>query len=110
MRIEQDVEPAPQHDAGGRRLQAGVGGADGERRRRAARAGDRAERRSRLAVVPATAHVVGGALLLATCLVLTIRAARAPSSREASRGEVSPGGRSEPVAPAAAARAAGSAA
>ena len=65
---------------------------------------------TRLAVVPATAHVVGGALLLATCLVLTIRAARAPSSREASRGEVSPGGRSEPVAPAAPARAAGSAA
>lgn len=32
---------------------------------------------SRLAVLPATAHVVVGALLLATCLVVTVRAARA---------------------------------
>lgn len=31
---------------------------------------------TRLAVVPATAHVVTGALLLAACLVLTLRAAR----------------------------------
>jgi len=31
---------------------------------------------TRLAVLPATAHVVVGALLLATCLVLTVRAAR----------------------------------
>ncbi|HEU4400724.1 MAG TPA: COX15/CtaA family protein [Candidatus Polarisedimenticolia bacterium] len=31
---------------------------------------------SRLAVVPATAHLVVGALLLATCLVLAVRAAR----------------------------------
>lgn len=36
---------------------------------------------SRLAVLPATAHVVLGALLLATCLVVTVRAARARGSR-----------------------------
>jgi cytochrome c oxidase assembly protein subunit 15 len=50
---------------------------------------------SRLAVLPATAHVVLGALLLATCLVVTVRAARArvvrlPDAR--SRPVLHPGG------------------
>ena len=36
---------------------------------------------TRLAVLPATAHVVVGALLLATCLVLTVRAARLTARR-----------------------------
>ncbi|HEX9427999.1 MAG TPA: COX15/CtaA family protein [Candidatus Polarisedimenticolia bacterium] len=36
---------------------------------------------TRLAVLPATAHVVTGALLLATCLVLTVRAARLTARR-----------------------------
>lgn len=65
---------------------------------------------TRLAVVPATAHVVTGALLLATCLVLTVRAARARSPRPALSVEVTPGGRGGPVASAAPPRAAGSAA
>lgn len=46
---------------------------------------------TRLAVLPATAHVVTGALLLATCLVLTVRAARAAADRpEPVRGTGSP--------------------
>ena len=63
---------------------------------------------TRLAVVPATAHVVVGALLVATCLVVTVRAARA-------RGRFLPAeppgiSRREGRAPAAPARTAGSAA
>lgn len=46
---------------------------------------------TRLAVLPATAHVVTGALLLATCLVLTVRAARVAAGRpEAVRRAASP--------------------
>ncbi len=46
---------------------------------------------TRLAVLPATAHVVTGALLLATCLVLTVRAARVAAGRsEAVRRTPSP--------------------
>ncbi|HEV8701300.1 MAG TPA: COX15/CtaA family protein [Candidatus Polarisedimenticolia bacterium] len=49
---------------------------------------------TRLAVLPATAHVVVGALLLSTCLVVTVRAARARSRQRSdvpSRGTLRPG-------------------
>ena len=64
----------------------------------------------RLAVVPATAHVVVGALLLADCLVLTVRASRALSSAKADPIETSRGGGADRIVPGAPARAAGSAA
>jgi len=47
---------------------------------------------TRLAVLPATAHVVTGALLLAACLVLTVRAARARSRRPRALPLPSPAG------------------
>jgi len=59
---------------------------------------------TRLAVVPATAHVVVGALLLATCLVLTVRAARGT----ARQSRVTDGGHPDAVDRVAQARAAGS--
>ncbi len=65
---------------------------------------------TRLAVVPATAHVVVGALLLAACLILTVRAARARSSPVARPADALSGGTKTPVATAAPARTAGSAA
>jgi heme a synthase len=63
---------------------------------------------TRLAVLPATAHVFVGALLLATCLVLTVRVARLAASRtpEAARDS----GRHDAAGPVTSAHAAGSAA
>jgi heme a synthase len=61
---------------------------------------------TRLAVLPATAHVVVGALLLATCLVLTVRAARLAARRRPA--EASAGGRRDATGPIAPARATGS--
>jgi len=63
---------------------------------------------TRLAVIPATAHVVVGALLLATGLVLTVRSSPARTPR--SEGMARAAGRSIPSPSAAAAPAAGSAA
>ena len=59
-----------------------------------------------LAVLPATAHVVVGALLLATCLVLTVRAARPAVLRLAA--EAPDRGRRDAAGPIAPARATGS--
>ena len=61
---------------------------------------------TRLAVVPATAHVIVGALLLATCLVLTVRAARPAAPR--ATVEAPDRGRRDPAGPIAPVRATGS--
>jgi cytochrome c oxidase assembly protein subunit 15 len=53
---------------------------------------------TRLAVLPATAHVLVGALLLASCLVLTARAARSRSPRAAVPARMSRGVRGEAAA------------
>jgi len=59
---------------------------------------------TRLAVVPATAHVIVGALLLATCLVLTVRAAR-PAAPRATVEAPDRGRREDPAGPIAPVRA-----
>src|SRR6266446_1116475 len=61
---------------------------------------------TRLAVLPATAHVVVGALLLATCLVLTVRTARPAAPR--ATVETPDRGRRDPAGPIAPVRATGS--
>jgi cytochrome c oxidase assembly protein subunit 15 len=65
---------------------------------------------TRLAVVPATAHVVTGAMLLATCMVLTVRASRARAPRADLQGGEARKPREAAVGRVARARAAGGAA